>query len=158
MKKTKVLFISSTGGHLSEMFQLKEMFKHYDYHIITEKTKNNLSLKNKYTNRISFLLYGTKHNLFTYPFIAIINFMLSIIFYFKYKPKFIITTGAHTCFPICVIGHVFGSKIIYIETFANMHTKTMTGKFIYKIADKFIVQWDNMLKLYPNATYGGWIY
>ena len=34
----KVLFISSTGGHLSEMMQLKKMFKDYDYHIITEKT------------------------------------------------------------------------------------------------------------------------
>ena len=35
----KILFISSTGGHLSEMMQLKSMFKNYDYYIITEKTK-----------------------------------------------------------------------------------------------------------------------
>jgi UDP-N-acetylglucosamine:LPS N-acetylglucosamine transferase len=92
MKKTKVLFISSTGGHLSEMFQLKDMFKDYDYHIITEKTKNNLSLKNKYHDRISFLLYGTKHYMLSYPFIALINCILSLIFYIKYKPKYIITT------------------------------------------------------------------
>ena len=46
--KKKVLFISSTGGHLSEMMQLKSMFKKYDYHIITEKTKQNISLKDKY--------------------------------------------------------------------------------------------------------------
>ena len=39
-KKTKVLFISSTGGHLSEMLRLSPMFEKYDYHIITEKTKN----------------------------------------------------------------------------------------------------------------------
>jgi UDP-N-acetylglucosamine:LPS N-acetylglucosamine transferase len=31
----KVLFISSTGGHLSEMMMLNSMFKKYDYHIIT---------------------------------------------------------------------------------------------------------------------------
>ena len=41
----KVLFISSTGGHLSEMLQLKDMFNRYDYKIITEKTKSNLKLK-----------------------------------------------------------------------------------------------------------------
>ena len=34
----KVLFISSTGGHLSEMMMLESLFKKYDYHIITEKT------------------------------------------------------------------------------------------------------------------------
>ena len=33
----KVIFISSTGGHLSELMQLKDIFKRYDYHIITEK-------------------------------------------------------------------------------------------------------------------------
>ena len=33
----KVIFISSTGGHLSELMQLKGIFNKYDYHIITEK-------------------------------------------------------------------------------------------------------------------------
>ena len=87
---------------------------------------------------------------------------------------------------MCCIGKLFGSKIIYIEsfaklnkasvtgkmiypfadqfyvqrreTFANIHTKTVTGRLIYAFADLFIVQWESMLKLYPRATYGGWIY
>ena len=36
MKKKKVLFISSTGGHFNELMQLKPMFEKYDYHIITD--------------------------------------------------------------------------------------------------------------------------
>ena len=44
----KVMFISSTGGHLDELLQLKKMFDKYDYYIVTEKTKSNLSLKEKY--------------------------------------------------------------------------------------------------------------
>ena len=56
--KKKVLFISSTGGHLSEMLQLKELFKKYDYHIITEKTKNNMSLLQMHPNKVNFLVYG----------------------------------------------------------------------------------------------------
>ena len=59
---------------------------------------------------------------------------------------------------MCCIGKIFGSKIIYIETFANRNTKTATGKLIYKIADLFIVQWKEMLKLYPKAVLGGSIY
>ena len=27
----KVLFIASTGGHLNELMQLKDMFNYYDY-------------------------------------------------------------------------------------------------------------------------------
>ena len=37
----KVLFISSTGGHLNELLQLEKMFTNYDFNIITEKTKSN---------------------------------------------------------------------------------------------------------------------
>ena len=33
--KKRVLFISSTGGHLSELLQLSTLFEKYDYHIIT---------------------------------------------------------------------------------------------------------------------------
>ena len=45
-----------------------------------------------------------------------------------------------------------------IETFANRNSKTATGKLVYKFADLFIVQWEEMLKLYPKAKLGGAIY
>ena len=48
--------------------------------------------------------------------------------------------------------------MIYIETFANIKTKSMSGKLVYPIADMFVVQWESMLKLYPKAVYGGWIF
>lgn len=154
----KVLFISSTGGHLSEMMQLKSMFDRYEYHIITEKTKSNQKLKETYGGKIDFLIYGTKDHIFSYPFKLIANCFKSLYFYFKIRPDFIVTTGAHTAGPMCCIGKLLGSRIIYIETFANKDTKTITGKLIYRFADLFIVQWESMLKLYPKAVYGGWIY
>src|SRR5574344_677951 len=154
----KVLFISSTGGHLSEMMQLKSMFKKYDYHIITEKTKSNLKLSKEYSKRVNYLVYGTKDHMFSYPFKLIYNCFKSLFLYLKIHPDYVITTGAHTAGPMCYITKMFGSKIIYIETFANIDTKTITGKLVYPIADEFIVQWHNMTKYYPGSIDGGWIY
>lgn len=156
--KKNVMFISSTGGHLNEMLQLKELFEKYDYYIVTEKTKSNLNLKNKYKNKVSFLVYGTKDHMLVYPFKLIYNTFKSLFIYLKVHPDYIVTTGAHTAGPMCCIGKLLGSRIIYIETFANITTKTITGKCLYPIADKFIVQWEGMLKLYPEAVYGGWIF
>ncbi len=159
--KKKVLFIASTGGHLEELMQLKPMFENYDYHIITEKTKSNLSLKNKFPNRVSFLVYGSYTTLgrkIIYPFKLLFNTIKSFFLYLKIRPKYIVSTGAHTSGPMCLIGHILGSKIIYIETFANSESKSRTGSIVYKFADLFIVQWESMLKLYPNAVYGGWIF
>lgn len=157
----KVLFISSTGGHLDELMQLKSMFTKYDYHIITEKTKSNLSLLDKYPNRVNFLSYGsytTLLNRIIYPFKLCFNTIKSFFLFIKIRPKYIVTTGAHTAGPMCLIGHIFGSKIIYIETFANSITKSKTGRIVYHFADLFIVQWESMLTLYPKAKYGGWIF
>lgn len=140
------------------MLELKELFKKYDYHIITEKTKSTDYLKKEYQGKVNYLIYGTKDHMLTYPFKLLANCFKSLYYYFKIRPKVIITTGAHTAGPMCCIGKIFGSKIIYIESFANIHTKTITGRLIYHFADLFIVQWKSMLKLYPKAVYGGWIY
>lgn len=153
----KVMFISSTGGHLNELMQLKPLFENYDYCLVTEKTKSNISLKNKFP-KVSFLVYGTKDHLFSYLFKFIYNCFKSLVLFIKYRPKYIVTTGTHTAVPMCYIGKLFRSKIIFIETFANSETKTLAGKLIYPIADKFIVQWKSMLKLYPKAECWGWIY
>lgn len=161
MNKKKVLFISSTGGHLEELMQLKSMFDKYDYYLVTEKTKSNMSLLKKYPKKVSFLIYGTYTTFLkkiTYPFKLIANCFISLYIYIKVRPKFIVSTGAHTAGPMCLIGKIFGSKIIFIETFANSKTRTKTGRIIYKFADLFIVQWKEMLELYPNAVYGGWIF
>ena len=154
----KILFISSTGGHFNELMQLKALIKKYDYSIITEKTKASLSLKKKYKNKIGYLVYGTKSNMFLYPFKLIYNSFKSLYYYLKFHPDYIITTGAHTAGHMCYIGKFFGSRVVFIETFANINTKTVTGKMVYPIADKFIVQWSSMRKLYPKSTDGGWIY
>ena len=52
--KKKVLFISSTGGHLNELLQLAPLFDKYDYNIITEKDKANEGLKEKYRKNYIF--------------------------------------------------------------------------------------------------------
>ena len=158
MKNKKILFISSSGGHLSELMQLKKMFTKYEYHIVTEKNDSTKNLKNEYKERISYLVYGTKKNPFKYLFVCIINFIKSFLIFIKQKPDVIVTTGAHTAVIMCYIAKLFRKRVIFIETFANINTKTLAGRLVYPIADTFVVQWEEMKKLYPKAEYWGWIY
>lgn len=152
----KVMFISSTGGHLNELLQLKPMFKKYDSYIITEKTKSTVDLKDEY--KVHYLIYGTKHKPLSYIFKLLINCFKSLYYFIKIRPDAIVTTGAHSAGPMCCIGKIFRKKIIYIETMANLSSKTLTGKLVYPIADLFVVQWESMKEMYPKAIYGGWIY
>lgn len=156
--KNKVIFISSTGGHFSELMILKPIFENYDFHLITEKTASTISLKEEYKNRMHYLIYGTRVKKITYFFKTTFNTIKSLVLFIKIRPKAIVTTGTHTAMPMCIIGKLLGAKIVFIETYANVFTPTGSGKFIYKFADKFIVQWEDMLKVYPKATYLGGIF
>ena len=69
----KILFISSTGGHLSELLMLEKMFDKYDSYLITEKDKSTTHLKSKYGKKLGYLMYGTKDHLLVYPFKLLIN-------------------------------------------------------------------------------------
>ena len=153
----RVIFISSTGGHLNELLQLEKTIKKYDSYLITEKTKSTIGLKEKFGDRISFLKYGSKSH-FSYIYIFPWNCLKSLFLFFKIRPQVVVTTGAHTGVIMCYIAKFFRKKVIYIETFANVHSKSMSGRLVYPIADIFVVQWESMLKLYPKAVYGGWIF
>lgn len=154
----KVMFISSMGGHFTEMMQLKSLFKDYDYKIITEKHKSTVGLKSRYKSKIDYLASGNKDHFFKYIFVIPYNIIKSIYLFLKFRPDVVVTTGAHTCVSMCYIAKIFRKKVIYIESFANIETKTLTGRLVYPIADKFIVQWKSMLKLYPKAICLGWIF
>ena len=154
----KVIFISSTGGHLSELMQLKGIFNKYDYHIITEKNDTTLKLKDKYGDRINYLVYGARNYMLSYMFKFPYNILKSLILFLKIRPDVIVTTGAHTAVPMCYIAKLFKKKIIFIETFARVNSKSMSGKMINKIADVFLVQHEEMLDVYENAVYKGELY
>lgn len=154
----KVMFISSTGGHLSELLQLEPLFKEYDSYLVTEKTKSTIELRNKFTNRVHFLVYGTKSHLIPYLFKFGFNIVKSLVLMLMIRPQVVVTTGTHTAVPMCYIAKILRRKVIFIETFANSKTRTKAGNLVYPIADVFIVQWESMLELYPKAIYGGWIY
>lgn len=156
MKKKKVLFVSSIGGHLTQLLELKPLFKDYNYLLVTEKSDVTLNLKDKYT--VVFFKYCNRKNFLKYFFINVLNAFHSVFLFFKFRPDVIVTTGANTCVPLCYLGFIFRRKVIYIESFAKQEGKTLSGKLVYPIATHFIVQWESMKKYYPKAIYIGGIY
>ena len=153
-KKTKILFAASSGGHFEQLMMLKPLMEKYDSILVTEKTKygaGKLDMKTYYVKQIN-----RKEWLFVPKFIA--NMWKSLRIIIKEKPTVMITTGVLATIPLALLMKLFRGKLIYIESFAKVTSKTLSGKLLYKYADQFYVQWEEMLKLYPNAIYKGGIY
>lgn len=86
------------------------------------------------------------------------NFAYSLKIWVKEKPDLVITTGTMVAIPLAIYSKMFNKKLIYIETYARVYDGTKAGKLMYKYADLFIIQWESLKEIYPNAIYGGSIY
>lgn len=154
MKTNKICFAASSGGHFEQLMMLKPLMDKYDSFIITERTSYKAdSGKEKiyYINQVN-----RKERSFLWN--MTVNLFKSVRIYFKEKPDAVICTGVLAMIPMCMIAKLMGKKLIYIESFAKVTTGTQTGRLMYKFADRFYVQWEQMLSVYPKAIYLGGIY
>ena len=89
------------------------------------------------------------------PLSWIIGTFLSFKIAMQEKPDVIITTGAGIVVFFCIFAKLFGAKLIFIESMANVEYPTLTARFLYPFSDLFIVQWPGLLKYFPKAKYIG---
>ena len=153
-RKKKICFAASSGGHFEQLMMLDPIMKEYDSFILTEKTKYSVK-NNKYDTEY---LYQVNRKEKLWCLYLLLNTIKSLLIFFKRKPDVIICTGALAMIPMCLLCKLFRKKLIFIESFAKVTSPTETGKLMYKIADRFYVQWESMLDIYPNAVYLGGIY
>ncbi|GAA0861332.1 PssD/Cps14F family polysaccharide biosynthesis glycosyltransferase [Paraclostridium tenue] len=150
----KVCFIASSGGHFEQIMMLKPLMQKHDSFVVTEKTNYSVSnedipfyyLKQVNRHEIKFIYY------------MIINSIKTLKIFLKEKPDIVISTGALATIPMCLLAKIFKKKLIFIESFAKITSPTLTGKLIYKFADQFYIQWEELRKIYPEAIYKGGIY
>ena len=150
----KIAFIASSGGHLEEIERLKAIEKKYDSFLVTEKgpfSDTDFCEKKYYVSQMN-----RRQITFLPKFIFL--FIQAFIMLKREKPDFIITTGALIAYPFCILAKIMEIKVIYVESFARVKKPSLTGRLLYNFSDLFIVQWENMLKLYPKSVLGGGIF
>lgn len=145
-KNMKVCLVGSSGGHLTHLYMLKPFWKDKNRFWVTfdkEDARSLLEGEKVYpcyfpTNRsIKALIKNTK---------------IAWDVLHKEKPDLIISCGAAVAVPFFYIGKMMGAKVVYIEVFDRIDKPTMTGKMVYPIVDKFVVQWEEQKKVYPKAV------
>jgi UDP-N-acetylglucosamine:LPS N-acetylglucosamine transferase len=152
-RRHRVLLPTSAGGHLTELFQLRELLESTDHLFVCE----DLPLTRKLlAGRPSRFVRPNGRNRdwrFWLNFIA--NWFLAVPILLKFRPDAIVTTGSHTAIPFCYLGKLLGCKVIYILSFCRIDTKAAAATAVYPICDQFFVQWQQMSSAYPRSRYVG---
>lgn len=148
----KIGLVGSSGGHLTHLYMLQSFWEKQDRFWVTfDKEDARCLLKNE---RVYSCYYPTNRSIKA----LIINTYKAIKIIAKERPELLISSGAAVAVPFFYIGKLFGTKLIYIEVFDRINKPTMTGKLVYPIVDCFIVQWEEMKKVYPKAVNLGSIF
>lgn len=152
LKNIKICLVGSSGGHLTHLYMLKDFWKDKKRFWVTfDKEDANSILKGENVYHCYFPTNRNAKNL-------IKNSFLAIKLLLKEKPDLIISSGAAVAVPFFYFGKLMGAKTIYIEVFDRIDKSTMTGKLVYPITDKFIVQWEEMKEVYKKAINLGSIF
>lgn len=152
-KRFRVLIPTSSGGHLTEVFQLKRLIDATEHLFVTEDLPLTRGLLEGRPCRFVRANGRNRDWLFWKNFL--INWFLAIPILLKFRPDAIVTTGSHTAIPFCYLGKLMGCKVIYILSFCRIDSKAAAATAIYPIADQFFVQWEQMRSAYPRSRYVG---
>jgi len=152
-RKLRVLLPTSSGGHLTEVMQLKQLLDATDHLFVTEDLALTRQLLGDHPARYVRPNGRNRNWVFWRNFI--INWFLAIPILLRFRPHAIVTTGSHTAIPFCYLGKLMGCKVIFILSFCRIDSKAAAATIVYPISDRFFVQWRQMQSTYPRSKYAG---
>jgi UDP-N-acetylglucosamine:LPS N-acetylglucosamine transferase len=145
----KVLLVCSPGGHLQQMLALEPAWRGMDRawvtlpgadvgHLLADET---VTLGHGPTNRSVRRLIS--------------NIGLAWGLLRRDRPDAILSTGAGLAVPFFAVGKLLGIRLVYVESVTRIETVSLSGKLVYRLADRFFVQWPQAAERRRRATYAG---
>lgn len=152
MKQLKICVGASAGGHMNQLLNLLEASGNWpqrpSFYITTLQ-----QLAEKLEDLGPTYVIGECNRLHPLKTIAIFFRSLKIIY--KERPDVVITTGSLPLALVCLSAKLFGSRIIWIDSIANVEKLSMSGAMVRHFADMFITQWPELTKKYKHTEYAG---
>lgn len=145
----KIGLITSKGGHLFQVYQLKDWWGRYERFWVTDRGKDVDSLlagERKY-----YGFFPESRNVLN----AFKNFVLAWRILWKEKPDLLFSTGAGIAPPFFLVGKILGCKLIFMEPYDFIAFPSLSGRIISLFVDKLLVQHESQKKFFNKAEFWG---
>lgn len=146
---TRICLAASTGGHLSQLLRLSDSWAgQHTFYVITKEVARQKLQK---TSRV----YAVGECNRQHPFRVIRVFYRCIRIISRECPDVVISTGAAPGFLLCLAAKMFGAKIVWVDSIANIEVLSLSGRLVRPFADLFLTQWPELAGRYNNVEYVG---
>jgi UDP-N-acetylglucosamine:LPS N-acetylglucosamine transferase len=151
-RRVDVLLVANAGGHILQLHSLRNAWRSHSRVWVSADKSDVRSLLSG--EEVYFGHSPTVRNL---PNLAR-NTVLAWRLITALRPKVIVSTGAGMAVPFCWIGRLFGTRIAYVESLARVAEPSLALRTIRPIADVVYVQWEDLLRVVPEARYEGSVF
>lgn len=151
-EQKRVLFVSSAGGHLSQLLQLRPWWVHHERLWVTFDLPDAQSKLKGET--LVPAHHPTTRNLKNLAR----NTPLAYRTIRSFRPDVVISNGAGVAVPFFAIAKVLGIPTVYLEVYDRIDSRTLTGKMCSPLTSRFLVQWPEQQALYDGSSLVGPLY
>ena len=141
----QVLIVCSSGGHLTQALALRGWWAAHDRSWVTLPTEDARS--RLIGERVVEAYYPTVRNLPN----LVRNFGLAHRVLAETQPDLVFSTGAAIALPFFMQAHRYGATTVFLEPVDRITTASLSGRLVYPFADRFLVQWESLREIYPDA-------
>ena len=143
----KICIVSSCGGHLTEVRTLKRAYERFPhFYVLNDKAE----LPKDMEGRTSFIAHSER------DWKLLLNFWEAWRTLRDLKPTVILSAGAGPAVPFALVGKlVLGIRVIFIETITRVSRPSLTGRIMYRLADRFYYQHRALARHFPKGHYCG---
>ncbi len=148
----RVLFVSSSGGHLAQLIQLKPWWAKYERQWVTFDLPDARSKLEGETMIPAH--FPTTRNVVNLAR----NTPLARRVLKDFQPDVVISNGAGVALPFFAMAKTMGIPTVYLEVYDRVDSRTLTGRLVQPLTSRFCVQWPEQQNLYAGSVLTGPIY
>ncbi len=148
----RVLFVSSSGGHLAQLIQLKPWWDKYERQWVTFDLPDARSKLEGETMIPAH--FPTTRNVVNLAR----NTPLARRVLKDFRPDVVISNGAGVALPFFAVAKAMGIPTVYLEVYDRVDSRTLTGRLVQPFTSRFCVQWPEQQSLYAGSVLTGPIY
>ncbi len=146
----RLMLVCSSGGHLFEMFCLREFWKDKDRVWVTVPTADArfLLAEEPEVHWAAHPTVRTVPNLLR-------NLVLAAKLLRARRPDLILTTGAGVAAPFFWLARPLGIPTIFVESITRTEDLSLTARLVKPFATKLLVQWPELVERHRGLEHHG---
>ena len=146
----RLMLIASSGGHIYEMFCLREFWKDKDRAWVSFPTADAKYLLQD-EQEVHWAAYPTVRNVPN----LLRNLWLAQRLLRQARPDMILTTGAGVAAPFLWLAWLLGIPTVFVESITRISELSLTARLVRPFATRLLVQWPELVERYPGVEHHG---